>query len=307
MVDVLWIQDAHSLSETSKMARRPPPPPQKAMLTPERIRQGIQRLERRIAEVEAFDPQSIRTLDDTSKAEALEASVKGALEQTFGPDTVEFQRYQGAASFHWPINLIYPTPIHEIQESLRRCRARSIELLNQAVSFLKEELEAYDGTPQSDATAQVPASHSRKVFLVHGQDNEAKNEVARFLDRIGLEAIILHERANAGWHLLTKFQEEAGDVGFAVVLITPDDTCSGPGEPQRSRPRQNVVFELGFFIGKFGTARVAALVKGEVERPSDFDGVGYITMDQGGGWKLQLARELDGAKVSFDHSSVLRA
>jgi predicted nucleotide-binding protein len=277
------------------------------MLTPERMREGIQRLERRIAEVEAFDPQSIQTHDDTSKAEALEASVKGALEQTFGPDTVEFQRYRDAASFHWPIILGHPTPIHEIQGSLRTCRGRSLLLLNQAVSFLKEELEADTRTPQPDATAQAPASPSRKVFLVHGRDNEAKSEVARFLDRIGLEAIILHERANAGRHLLTKFQEEAGDVGFAVILITPDDACSGPGEPQRSRPRQNVVFELGFFIGKFGTARVAALVKGEVERPSDFDGVGYITMDQGGGWKSALARELEGAKMPFDHTSVFRA
>jgi len=301
------------------MARRPPPPPQQAVLTPEQMRQGIQRLKRRIAEVEAFDPQNIRTHDDTSKAEALEASVKGALQQTFGSDTAHFKRYQGAASFHWPLNMRRQTPIHEIRESLRRCRGRSLDLLNQAVSFLKEELEAYDSShkvkvfleaydtgPQPDASAQGPTS-SHKVFLVHGRDNEAKNEVARFLDKIGLEAIILHERPNVGRHLLTKFQEEAGDVAFAVVLITPDDTCSGSGEPQRSRPRQNVVFELGFFIGKLGTSHVAALVKGEAERPSDFDGVGYITMDQGGGWKLQLARELKGANVPFDHSSVLQA
>jgi predicted nucleotide-binding protein len=289
------------------MARRPPPPPQQAVLTPEQMRQGIQRLKRRIADVEAFDPQSIQTHDDTSKAEALEASVKGTLEQTFGPDTAHFKRYQGAASFHWPVNMGHQTPIHEIRESLRRCRGRSLDLLNQAVSFLNEELEANARTPQPDATAQAPASRSRKVFLVHGRDNKAKNEVARFLDRIGLEAIILHERANAGRHLLTKFQEEAGDVGFAVVLITPDDTYSGSGKPQRKRPRQNVVFELGFFIGKLGTSHVAALVKGKAERPSDFDGVGYITMDQGGGWKLQLARELKSANVPFDHSSVLQA
>jgi predicted nucleotide-binding protein len=287
------------------MARRPPPPPQLAMLTPEQMRQGIQRLERRIAEVEAFDPQSIQTHDHTSKAEALEASVKGALEQTFGPDTAQFQRYRDAASFHWPLNLMHPTPIPTIQESLRRCRGRSLQLLAQALSSLKEELEAHAHMPQPDATVQAPASNSRKVFLVHGRDNEAKNEVARFLDKIGLEAIILHERANAGRHLLTKFQEEAGDVGFAVILITPDDACSGPDEPQRARARQNVVFELGFFIGKFGTARVAALVKGKVEKPSDFDGVGYITMDQGGGWKLELARELKGAKMPFDHASVI--
>src|SRR5258708_8804861 len=110
MGDVFGTKAPNTPRDTQKWPPPPPPPPQKAMLTPERIRQGIQRLERRIAEGEAFDPQSIRTLDDTSKAEALEASVKRALEQTFGPDTVEFQRYQSAAPFHWTINRKYPDP-----------------------------------------------------------------------------------------------------------------------------------------------------------------------------------------------------
>lgn len=71
------------------MARKPPPPPPQASLTPERMRLGIQRLERRIAEVEDFDPDTIRTHEDTSKVQALIASVEGALVQTFGKDTAD--------------------------------------------------------------------------------------------------------------------------------------------------------------------------------------------------------------------------
>ena len=68
-----------------------------------------------------------------------------------------------------------------------------------------------------------------------------------------------------------------------------------------------MVFELGFLIGKLGPSRVAALIKGEVERPSDFDGVGYITLDPAGGWKGLLARELKAAHVPFDAMRVFDA
>jgi hypothetical protein len=60
------------------------------------MRQGITRIERCIAKVEAFDPQMIRTLHDTSKAEALSALVDSVLVQTFGEDTAEYRRYLGA-------------------------------------------------------------------------------------------------------------------------------------------------------------------------------------------------------------------
>src|SRR5262249_5366825 len=140
---------------------------------------------------------------------------------------------------------------------------------------------------------------SNKVFVVHGRDNDSKNEVARFLSKIGLEEIILHERPNKGRHLLTKFQEESEGAGFAVVLMTPDDLGGLAGEPPRSRARQNVVFELGFFIGRLGPSNVVALLKSDVEKPSDFDGVAYIPHDTVGAWKTLLARELKAAQVPF--------
>ena len=68
-------------------SRGPPPPSPRAELTPGQMEEGIRRLGRCIAEVEAFDPQTIQTQDDTSKAVALSASVDGALVQTFGKDS----------------------------------------------------------------------------------------------------------------------------------------------------------------------------------------------------------------------------
>jgi predicted nucleotide-binding protein len=176
------------------------------------------------------------------------------------------------------------------------------------VSFLRADIEkmipADMPAPPRPTAAGEP---SRKVFLVHGRDNAARNEVALFLQKIGLEDIILHERPNGGRHLLTKFREEADGAAFAVILMTPDDVGCVVGDTLRPRARQNVVFELGFFIGKLGPANVAALVKADVEKPSDFDGIAYIALDPAGNWKKELARELNHAKVPFDPAKVLTA
>jgi predicted nucleotide-binding protein len=103
------------------------------------------------------------------------------------------------------------------------------------------------------------------------------------------------------------FRRSQRGASFAVVLITSDDEGGLSGEPPRERARQNVVFELGFFIGKLGAARVAPLVKGDVEKPSDFDGVGYIALDPNGAWKGLLARELKVAKIPFEADKVFEA
>jgi predicted nucleotide-binding protein len=153
----------------------------------------------------------------------------------------------------------------------------------------------------------IPTSEaSRKVFVVHGHDESAKDAVAYFLSSIGLEAIVLHRQPNRGRHLLTKFQEEAEGVTFAVVLFTPDDEGGVVGGLHQKRARQNVVFELGFFIAKLGAPSVAALVKSGVEKPSDYDGICWIDFDDVGKWKIELARELDAAGVNFEHQKLLR-
>ncbi|WP_316214552.1 nucleotide-binding protein [Bradyrhizobium sp. SZCCHNR2035] len=176
------------------------------------------------------------------------------------------------------------------------------------VSFVRKDIEAMipDDAPSA---APEPVAASKKIFLVHGRDERARNEVALFLRNLGLDPIILHLRPNSGRHLLTKFREESEGASFAVVLMTPDDIggiAGGTAEVQ-PRARQNVVFELGFFIGKLGPARVAALLKSNVEKPSDFDGIAYIPYGQGTSWKTELAREMHHAKIPFDASAVLTA
>jgi hypothetical protein len=288
------------------MARGVPSAPQHAGLKPEAMRTGIRRLEQCIDQVEAFDPASLLKRDElTAIASAMTATVESALGQTFGYGTVEYRSYVNATDFSWPINSMHPTPVDKIVASLRSRRTSSLALLRQAVSFLEGELElAPPATPSSPATRPNP---SRKVFVVHGRDDATKNEVALFLTSIGLEPIILHTRPHGGRNILTKFQEESEGAAFAVILMTPDDEGAFGGETLQKRARQNVVFELGFFIGKLGTPNVAALVKGHIEKPSDFDGIGYIDFDAKGEWKRLLAREMQHAQIPFDASKVLTA
>ena len=148
---------------------------------------------------------------------------------------------------------------------------------------------------------------TNKVFVIHGHDEAARETVARFLEKLGVEPVILHEQPNRGRTIIEKFEDYA-DVGFAVVLLTPDDV-GAPREEQTKlnpRARQNVILELGFFIGKLGRARVCPIVKGEVEKPSDYNGVVYTNFDDDGGWRTKLIQELKVAGFDIDANRAFR-
>jgi predicted nucleotide-binding protein len=159
------------------------------------------------------------------------------------------------------------------------------------------------------ADVGAPAPDSKKVFLVHGHDNEAKETAARFLEKLGLHPIILHEQPNSGRTIIEKFEVYSGDIAFAVVLLTPDDFGGTASTPTTTKPRarQNVIMELGYFIGKLGRFRVCALHKGGVELPSDYQGVLYVELDPPGAWKAKLAQEFVQAKLTIDLSGLVRS
>jgi predicted nucleotide-binding protein len=133
----------------------------------------------------------------------------------------------------------------------------------------------------------------KKISIIHGHSKGPKEAVARFLENLGLEPIVLHEKPNKGRTIIEKFEEHAKNVGFAIALLTGDDVGKSKKErKQRSRPRQNVIFEFGFFIGKLGRKRVCGLKDKDVEVPSDYDGILYVPLDENEHWKTLLAREL---------------
>lgn len=173
-------------------------------------------------------------------------------------------------------------------------------------SFI-EEVEEWkdDNTTITDTFAQTAQINtSNKVFIVHGHDNGAKQEVARFLEKLGLEPIILHEQASAQQTIIEKIESYAGQVGFGVVLYTACDIGGKNKDTLQSRARQNVVFEHGYLIGLLGRNRVCPLVKGSIETPGDISGIVYTSMDEAGSWHLPLAKELRAAGYIIDPSKL---
>lgn len=148
----------------------------------------------------------------------------------------------------------------------------------------------------------VIARNKRKVFIVHGRDNEAKQEVSRFIENLGLEVIILHEQASSGMTIIEKIEHYSNDADFALVLYTPCDHGRGVHEsnvPPKNRARQNVVFEHGYLMAKLGRGNVCALVKNKIETPNDISGVVYIDLDPYGAWKNSVSQELDACGYKF--------
>lgn len=156
---------------------------------------------------------------------------------------------------------------------------------------------------QSPQSAKVSTTRNNNVFVVHGHDTAAKSEVARFLEKLNCMPIILEEQIESGSKtIFDKFTEYADKVAYSIVLLTPDDIVEGAGNLKRAR--QNVVLELGFFVGKLGANKVCVAKKGNVEIPSDISGVLYLNLDDGG-WKLTLAQKLCSAGLDIDFSKLI--
>jgi predicted nucleotide-binding protein len=280
-------------------------------------------LQRCIGELEVFDPQQVQKRYREPEVMRLETAIDEALASAFGHNTPAYNRYRDAASLdHGPRvartgsafgrgpQIDYDAQdARDARRYFAEGKVQSITLLGQAISTLQDEIadqEQDDGAAPPVAAVAAPELDLSKVFIVHGHDRASKAEVAGFIRKLGFEPIILHERPNKGRALITKFREEAAGAGFAVVLMTPDDL--GKAETAvdlKPRARQNVVFELGFFIGKLGPDRVAALIEGDIEIPSDFDGVVYIPLDKAD-WQTNLGIELQEAGYKFDWNTVMR-
>jgi len=287
------------------MARKPiqSTQPERRQLTPTDIDRGIAKLRRRIAEVKALDPSALQY--DDARVDNVESSIRSTISEVFGPTSSEFIEYGHLAIWHGGYNM--RDTLHDRQRKFASGIPQTVVKLEGLIGRLeewREELAEFSGGQASGVVDE--AADSRQVFVVHGRDEAAKEAVARFLGKLDLDPVILHEQPNQGRTIIEKFEEHA-DVGFAVVLLTPDDEgrLAGTSGDSKPRARQNVIFELGYFIGRLGRRRVCALYRPGLELPSDFAGVAYVEMADGGGWHLHLAREIRSAGINIDMNRAL--
>lgn len=160
-------------------------------------------------------------------------------------------------------------------------KAKSTLLLALRTALKAVEEDTFGELRSNKSRGGSPAL-SNKVFVVHGHDQALKTDVEQFIHQIGLEPIVLHRQPDKGRTLIEKFEQHS-DVGYAFILLTPDDVAytvdqdalpdSSRKKEKRSRP--NVIFEFGYFVGKLGRDRVCCLYKEGVVLPSDLDGLVY--------------------------------
>jgi len=188
------------------------------------------------------------------------------------------------------------------KERTTRMRGR-IEIIEGLVELLESQIRLETtgtvvATPVSDQNTALP----RTVFLVHGHNEAVLNATARFLQGLDLKVVVLSEQSNEGRTIIEKFEKHS-EVGFAVVLLTGDDrggSSDTPYDRQKPRARQNVILELGYFLGTLRRNRVCVLVQEGVEIPSDYHGVVYVKLDTEGAWKFKLAKEIKAAGIDVD-------
>lgn len=234
------------------------------------------------------------TGDDASK-------LRSQISEAYGEVSAVYASVAGAQRISVPpgntkLSTIYPNLFEAAFLSGRTFHRHAGKMeLQKVIGAVRAKAETGNAKPSFAPTGS-------RVFIVHGHDEAALQSVARFLEKLGLPHTILREQPNQGRTIIEKFLDYS-DAAFAVVLLTGDD-LGGPGgsppESQSRRPRQNVIFELGFFLGKLGRDRVCALYESGVEVPSDYSGVLFVPLDAREAWRFELAREMKAAGLTVD-------
>ena len=184
--------------------------------------------------------------------------------------------------------------------------------LKNLVNTMIEELTLFgsaDDKDEQSSSGRAEQLIEQSIFVVHGHDEEMKQSIARALERLELKPLILHEQPNGGRTVIEKFMDYGEIASFAVILLSPDDLAYQVGEDSakaRYRARQNVILELGFFLGKLGRDRVIVIHReaDKFEMPSDFAGVLFVPFDNRGTWKFEMVRELRAAGYSADANAL---
>lgn len=222
------------------------------------------------------------------------------LKHAFNKEYNEYKkRYDDAGTFSFGIiGGRTASPAEELKKFKNKVNSKldNLKKLRAKTDLLKSTIQ--EKTVVSEKSIVLDKS---QVFIVHGHDDEAKTKTARFIERLGLKSIILHEQASGSKTVIEKI-EAYSNVGFGIVLYTACDIGAKAEEnpKYKSRARQNVVFEHGFLNGKIGRENVCALVKGEIETPNDISGVVYVKMDEDDAWHLKIARELRNSGYEID-------
>jgi predicted nucleotide-binding protein len=264
----------------------------------------VSKLEKRIENGEELFNRTISTQDELATANSdyklwSEYNLE-MLKQVFNIENNDYKSSYDNVGYSIMVGYlgeVQGDPVQSFKNKIKYKLDNLKSLLTRA-ELLKSQITSNSNISTAITTKTLSKT---QVFIVHGHDEAAKTKTARFIEKLGLESIILHEQASGSKTVIEKI-EAYSNVGFGIVLYTPCDIGAKKEEKPnlKNRARQNVVFEHGFLIGKIGRENVCALVKGEIETPNDISGVVYVKMDDEDAWHLKIARELRNSGYEVD-------
>jgi predicted nucleotide-binding protein len=223
------------------------------------------------------------------------------LKQSFNNENNEYRKDYNTVNLYYSLERSQG-PLVDFKGKLHN-KITELKQLLQKVDLIKSNI--VEPSKIIGKSGNQSSEINNNVFIVHGHNTEIKLNVARTLEKLGLSPIILHEQPDDGKTVIEKI-EEYSDVGFAIILLTDDDIGKSKlEETLNPRARQNVILELGYFIGKLGRKNVCTLYAKGVEIPSDLRGLLYTEIDSSESWKFKIARELKSAGYDIDANNIV--
>ena len=247
----------------------------------------MSRLEKFVKEAKELEKKEITS--DNPEFIAWNNSLIRYLEKSYGTNSTTTLNFKNR---HYSLGIFTAgTPESSFINAYKRGMAITVKELE---ILLEEENYDVQNGDIINKLEKNKKSTSKKVFIVHGRDESKKYEVSGFLYEQGLEPIILHEQVNNGQTIIEKIEKNS-DVACAIILLTPDDEgkLKNSKNPLKTRARQNVIFEAGYFMGKLGRNKTIIL-SGVEETLSDIDGIVYIDINN---YKSSLLKELKELKL----------
>lgn len=168
------------------------------------------------------------------------------------------------------------------------------------LGYLAKSLDDIINANPEIETTNIKKVVGNTVFIIHGHNELLKTKVQLLLARAGVQNVVLHEQPDKGRTIIDKLIEEGNQSNYAIALLTADDKLEGG----TSRARQNVILEIGYFMGQLGKERVRLLVADGVEIPSDLQGILYEKYDTNGAWQMKLLKELRAVGIYVDIEAV---
>ncbi|MEX1159546.1 MAG: nucleotide-binding protein [Balneolaceae bacterium] len=201
---------------------------------------------------------------------AWEQRVNNIVSSSFAPDSAPATLIRKASKSTIHILGNGQDKFEEAQSILLRGIEEALQIIKN--DFFGELINVPKNLPKSIDT--------KKIFIVHGHDHVAKTELEIFLRELNLKPVVLHREADEGQTIIEKFEKHS-NVGYAFIILSKDDKAqinqskNGRSEDFEFRARQNVILELGFFVGKLGRNRVCCLMQNGISVPSDISGLVY--------------------------------